>query len=272
MAKKSEARGTRELGRSYEVRYSLLPYQELLSRGAGGAVALVPLGCTEQQGPHLAVGFDTWFAEELCIAAVDAAHREFGIDVIVLPVLPFGPTPEHRGFGAGYIDLPEAVHDAVLQAILASLAEQHFGRILVWRGCGGHRLQGVVAEFNETMGGRSVAHLPGHPFHAIWCRLADPSVPGGHADSFATSIALYRHPEQVRADEIPEASATPDWDDPELDFSKHSTSGVIGDPTHASAELGEILWEACVDELAKMLRELAEHPVPPRNEPTRLDY
>jgi creatinine amidohydrolase len=260
------------LPRSHEVRYSMLSYRELLSRSVGGAIALVPLGCTEQQGPHLAVGFDTWFAEELCVAAADVAHDEFGIDAIVLPVLPFGPTPEHRRFGVRFVDLPEAVHDAVVEVILGSLAEQGFKRILVWRGCGGHRLQTIVANFNEAMNGRSIAHLPGHPFHAIWCRLADPSVSGGHADSFATSIALYRHPEQVRLDQIPEASATPDWDDPQLDFSTYSVSGVIGDPTHASAELGESLWEACVDELAKMLRELAEHAVPPRNEPTRLDY
>ncbi|MGZ6544697.1 MAG: creatininase family protein [Actinomycetota bacterium] len=117
------------------------------------------------------------------------------------------------------------------------------------------------------MDGRVVAHLPGHPFHAIWCRVGDPSVPGGHADSFATSIALFRHPEQVRVDDIPEASATPDWDDPDLDFSAYSTSGVIGDPTHASADLGERLWGSCVDELAKTLHELAED-VEARDEPT----
>lgn len=103
----------------------------------------------------------------------------------------FGPTPEHRGFGAGFIDLPEHVHDAVVEAILMSLAEQGFRRIVVWRGCGGHRLQTVVADFNQAMNGRVVAHLPGHPFHAIWCRVGDASVPGGHADSFATSIALF---------------------------------------------------------------------------------
>jgi creatinine amidohydrolase len=250
----------------------MLSYREIASRSVGGAIAVVPLGCTEQQGPHLAVGLDTWFAEELCVAAADAAHHQYGVDAIVLPVLPFGPTPEHRGFRAGFIDLPEAVHDAVVEAILLSLAEQGFSQILVWRGCGGHRLQAVVESFNQAMGGRSIAHLPGHPFHAIWCRLADPSVPGGHADSFATSIALYRHPEQVRVGEIPEASATPDWNDPELDFSKYSTSGVIGDPTHASAELGKSLWEACVREVSEMLRELVEHAVSPRNEPTRLDY
>ncbi|MGZ6544696.1 MAG: creatininase family protein [Actinomycetota bacterium] len=119
------------VGGSHEVRYSLLPYRDIQSRGAGGAIALVPLGCTEQQGPHLAVGFDTWFAEELCLAAAGLARDTYGADILVLPTLPFGPTPEHRGFGAGFIDLPEPVHDSVVEAVLLSLAEQGFTRIVV---------------------------------------------------------------------------------------------------------------------------------------------
>ncbi len=92
------------------MRYSTLTYRDISTRAGQAAMALVPLGCTEQQGPHLAVGFDTWFAEELCLATADRLRDEGRLDVIVLPVLPFGPTPEHRGFGAGFVDLPERVH------------------------------------------------------------------------------------------------------------------------------------------------------------------
>lgn len=56
---------------------------------------MVPLGCTEQQGPHLATGFDTWFAQELMEAASYQAAEAFGIDAIVLPALPF-ETPSLR--------------------------------------------------------------------------------------------------------------------------------------------------------------------------------
>ena len=255
------------------VRYSMLSYRDISTRARRGAMALVPLGCTEQQGPHLAVGFDSWFAEELCLAAAERARDEARLDIIVLPVLPFGPTPEHRGFGAGFVDLPQQVHEAVVESILVSLSEQGLRRAVVWRGCGGHRLEATVAKFNKEMSGRCVAHLPGHPFHAIWCRVADPSVPGGHADSFATSIALFRHPEQVRLDAVPSGpSAAPDWEDSGLDFSAYSTTGVIGDATHASAELGERLWRSCVEEVATTLVELAQTTAPARNEPTRLDY
>ena len=43
-----------------------------------------------------------------------------------------------------------------------------------------------------------------------------------------------------------------------MDFSRYSSTGVIGDPTHASAELGARLWEAIVDEVAAMFRSIAE--------------
>ena len=38
-------------------------YLEIKSLIDAGCMAIVPTGCTEQQGPHLAVDFDTWFAE-----------------------------------------------------------------------------------------------------------------------------------------------------------------------------------------------------------------
>jgi creatinine amidohydrolase len=242
------------------VRFTDLTFNDIARAARRGSVAVVPLGCTEQQGPHLSVGFDTWFADELCTAASEQALEQHGIASLVLPVLPFGPTPEHRGFGSGYVDLPITVHDAVLDAVLVSLADQGFERILVWRGCGGHGLVDAVRRCNRRWTGRVRVTLPEHPFHDIWCRVGDPNIPGGHADSFATSIALHRHPEHVRLDLVPGASAAPDWSAPGLDFTEHSSTGVIGDARAASAELGEQLWEACVTALAALIRDTAVDP------------
>jgi creatinine amidohydrolase len=114
----------------------------------------------------------------------------------------------------------------------------------------------VIERFNAT---RSDARalLPELPYHAIWCELADPGVPGGHADSFATSIALHRHPELVRVGAIPsEASPQPDWTSERIDFTAVSTTGVVGDATHASAELGAKLWDACVERVAATFAEI----------------
>ena len=78
-----------------------------------------------------------------------------------------------------------------------------------WRGCGGHDLRGAVREFNRASPHEARAFLPEHPFHEVWCRLGDPDVPGGHADSFSTSISLHLRPATVRVNEIrdPDASA-----------------------------------------------------------------
>jgi creatinine amidohydrolase len=240
------------------VRFGDLTREEIAQRAASGTLGVVPTGCTEQQGPHLPVDFDTWLAETLCVAASERAWERFGVDALVLPALPFGPTPEHRHYGAGYVDLPQALHEQVVAAVLRSLAEQGFQRVVIWRGCGQHRLASVVDAFNAEQKGRARAVQPEMPYHDIWCRLADPSVPGGHADSFATSIALHLRPESVRRDRIVNPHHPPvDWGDPDLDFARYSATGVIGDPTHASAELGARLWEAMLDHVAGILRDLA---------------
>jgi creatinine amidohydrolase len=237
------------------VRFADLTYEEIRQRTEAGGLAIVPLGCTEQQGPHLPVDFDTWFAETLTLAAAERAQERYGIHALVLPALPFGPTPEHRGYGAGYIDLPSPLHQAVVSAIVSSLVAQRFRQIVLWRGCGGHDMRQVVDELNRVHQGRARVYLPEPPFHAIWCRLGDPRVPGGHADSFTTSVMLYLRPEAVRADRIVNPCHPPiDWTLPNLDLSRYSPTGVVGDPTHASAELGEKLWDAAVDAVAEVLR------------------
>ena len=152
------------------MRYGDLTYQEIAERIAAGWLALVPTGCTEQQGPHLPVDFDTWFAETLLVAASDAAAQNYGIPSLVLTALPFGPTPEHRSFGTGYIDLPAVLHAAVLEAVLESLATQGFGRILIWRGCGGHDLHAAVARFNSRQDAPAPfsPNCPIMPFGVAW--------------------------------------------------------------------------------------------------------
>ncbi len=240
------------------MKFGDLTYEEILTRVRRGCLAIIPTGCTEQQGLHLPVDTDTWFVEQLCNAASEKADADHGVGSLVLPAIPFGPTPEHRNCGAGYIDVPTELHCALVLSALTSLAEQGFRKIVVWRGCGGHDLRETVQRFNKVFHGRSQAYLPGHPYHEIWCRISDPSIPGGHADSFITSITLHLRPEVVRKKRIVDPKHKPvDWEDPKLDFADYSSTGVIGDPTHANTELGARLWEAVIDEMVATLRSIA---------------
>ena len=110
------------------------------------------------------------------------AEKNFGIHSLVLPTMPFGPTPEHKNYGSGYIDVPKDLHEALFISVLKSLAEQGFRRIVVWRGCGQHDFRETVVQFNEEHQGKTKAYLPDLPYHDIWMRLGDPANPGVLSD------------------------------------------------------------------------------------------
>lgn len=241
------------------MRFGDLTYLEIKELVEAGAVALLPTGCTEQQGPHLPVDNDTYWITQVAEAVALAAQELDGILSLVVPTLPFGPTPEHRNYGSGFIDLPQEVHEQVIRAVLDSLADQGFRLIMLLIGCGQHHIQETVARFNAARQGHCTAYIATLPLWEIWCGCADPSVEGGHADSFTTSIMLFLRYESVRQQLIRNPHIKPvNWDDPNLDFAQYSTTGVIGDPTHASVELGARLWarviSAGVDELADFVQ------------------
>ncbi|MEM7129902.1 MAG: creatininase family protein [Chloroflexota bacterium] len=235
-------------------RFGELTYLEIKERAEAGWLAVIPTGCTEQQGPHLTVDFDTWVVEAILVAAAEYAAKAYAINALILPAMPFGPTPEHINFGSGYIDIPVELHNQLIASILTSLVTQRFQKLVVWRGCGGHDLAQVVDDFNQNYKPSAQAFLPGIPFYELWCRMGYEHIPGGHADTFATSLAMYLRPDSVRAELIKDPQNDPvDWADPELDFVKVTKTGVIGDPTHSSVELGKQIWPEVVKTVAKIL-------------------
>jgi creatinine amidohydrolase len=69
---------------------------------------------------------------------------------------------------------------------------------------------------------------------------------------------LYHRPELVHKDKITNPhNSEVDWNDPDLDFSRYSSTGVIGDPTQASAELGKKLWEETIKDVVLIFNEAA---------------
>ncbi len=241
------------------MRYGDLTYPEIRERAEAGWLAVIPLGSIEQQGPHLPVDFDMWFVQTLAEAAADLAAHEHSINALVLPAIPFGPTSEHRNFHSGFVHLPAKLHHALVYAVLRSICEQGFTRIVLWNGYTKHDLDGVVTQFNAEHAGRANVFLPDIPYQTIWSEVGDPTVPGGHADSFTTSLALFLRPEVVRTDRIAAPRCKPvNWHDPRLDLTRHTNTGVVGDPTHASAELGQRLWDATVQRAALLLRDATQ--------------
>ena len=66
---------------------------------------------------------------------------------------------------------------------------------------------------------------------------------------------MFQRPATVRLESIPSSrSREVDWNDPELDFTKYSDTGVIGDATKANPELGRRLWYEVVSTVASIFR------------------
>ncbi len=231
--------------------YADLTYEELRDLAPKVRGVLIPLGCTEQQGPHLPTDFDVWMITRLCADIAERLEQEHGETLLVMPTLPFGPTPEHAGFGFGYVNLRQSTHEAVVEDVLESLAAQGFRTLIVWRGCGQHDLKAAIDRFNASHQD-CAAYQPVIDYGSISATAFGRPVPGGHADSFASSIRLYLDPESVRLDRVRMPRLQPfEWSD-DLDFASISDTGVVGDPTEASAEAGATIWELCVGEGARL--------------------
>ncbi len=196
---------------------------------------VLPLGATEQHGPHLPLGTDTTIAEALARGL--AAARS---DAVVAPVLAYGSSGEHRHF-AGTLSLgQEALELAVLE--LARGADPFRGVLVVsWHGGNAEPLA-RAAERLAAEGRRVVVWQGRHPAADV------------HAGRTETSLMLALAPEQVRLDRAEPGDVRPLTE--VLDELREggvasvSPNGVLGDPSGASAEEGGALLAELVEELA----------------------
>lgn len=103
----------------------LRPYQlkEAVERGDP---LLVPAGCIETHGPHMAIGHDTIIVEEICARIAEK------VDVVIAPSFDYGPTGYALGGPAdGTIDPDYAAFGGHVKAILKNFREMGFKAIYV---------------------------------------------------------------------------------------------------------------------------------------------
>src|SRR5690349_5291821 len=113
---------------------------EELTRDEARAVAaetlvILPVGATEQHGPHLPVGVDSYTVTHIARAAATSAASH--IPLLVTPTLPFGSSHHHLPFG-GTLSLSTETYYRVLVDLLESLIVGGFRRIFVLNGHGGN--------------------------------------------------------------------------------------------------------------------------------------
>lgn len=227
---------------------------------------LVPLGATEQHGPHLPLGTDSTIAAALADAA--AARTA---DVVVAPVLPYGSSGEHQDF-PGTLSIGAACTESLLIELGRS-ASVTFERLLFVNGHGGNAVALVAAVDRLRAEGRDArAWSPrfGGDAHAgrtetslmlaLEAAAPDrgrPSLPAGDRGRPSLSIGSRRSP-AVRG-ELAEAGNTAPLGElidelRAVGVRPLAPNGVLGDPRGACAEEGEALLAAAVEDLCATIR------------------
>ncbi|WP_283134588.1 creatininase family protein [Rhizohabitans arisaemae] len=167
--------------------------RDRLNRHLPEALVLIPVGATEQHGPHLPTSTDALIAETVAEGAAQAAAGRSARTLIVAPVLAFGASDHHLAFG-GTLSLSPGTLLAVLDDLLRSIAAQGGRRVVLINGHGGNTgVCHAASAAGSTRHGLSVAHLD------YW-RLASPEAQApvpGHAGEYETSIVLAVRPDLV---------------------------------------------------------------------------
>ena len=216
----------------------------LTSNHLGGIepFVIVALGSTEQHGPHLPLDTDTRIAAAV---AADVSRQLPGKN-LVAPAIPYGASGEHQGFPGTISIGTEALTTVLIE--YGRSASNWAERLVFINGHGGN-LDALRA---------AVPLLRAEGRDAGWCSC---SVAGAdaHAGHTETSVLLYLSPELVRFKD-----AAPGNTEPLADLLPRmrdrgvaavSTSGVLGDPTTATAAAGErIVADMVSDCVARVQR------------------
>jgi creatinine amidohydrolase len=240
---------------------TLLRWDELTREELRDVVAetllVVPVGATEQHGPHLVTGTDALIAATVAERAAVAARAPEAI--LLAPTLAYGASDHHVPFG-GTLSLRVETFALVLRDLLSSAAAAGVRRAFVLNAHGGNKASCVVA-IAEAAREHGILSAT-----ALISELVDPSsiegAVAGHAGSFETSLVLAVAPERVRP-----ALRRPS---PGGDARRRPRGVTVGEPgrweqldgftdrpDEASPERGAHALEVCVAAAAAAFEEIA---------------
>ncbi|MCX6431714.1 MAG: mycofactocin biosynthesis peptidyl-dipeptidase MftE [Actinobacteria bacterium] len=202
-------------------------------------LVLVPLGSTEQHGPHLPFSTDTLIATAVARGAADDYRDRTGTAVIVAPAVAYGASGEHQGF-PGTISIGHEALRSMLVEMVRSLSAWA-GSVVFVNGHGGNTvtLKAVVDQMRFEQ----------HQVSMVICALE--TTADAHAGFDETSVMLHLHPELVDMARA-EVGNTAPLDEllPQLmaeGVRPITANGILGDPTEATAEDGERLFGQLID-------------------------
>lgn len=224
-----------------------------------GQAALLPVGATEQHGPHLGCGVDSVIAETLCARVSDATG------VPMLPTLPYGCSLGHSRRWPGTIALTPVLLIELVQQIGDWAHHSGVRRLFIVNGhvtnaaplrCALEMLRSTHDDMMVALLNTATLSERVREFHAA--DAAD-----WHANDAETSLMMAIAPSLLRADRLHEA------DDPDRTggcvfahpVNRTSTNGVTGRPSAATRDKGERFFDWMVQDLSALVRGgIAEHP------------
>jgi len=221
-------------------------------------LAVIPVGSTEQHGPHAPLGTDALTAEAVANAGVEVYCEQTGVDVPVAPVIPVGIAAEHRAFD-GTLWVSADTFRAYVRETAESLAHHGFDRLVFVNGHGGNvdALREVAGEISRHGAAYAVAFT--------WFDSVDSEIPMGHGGPRETAVIRYLRPELINESEAETASeqASDHWGEWVAgvnlahDSDTFSENGVVGDPADGTAADGAALVDSAADALAELLAAVA---------------
>ena len=257
-------------------RYQDYTWPEIREVAKHKPVCVIPCGTVEQHGPHLPLSTDFVTASEFSERAV----RKVAPAALLLPTVHYGFNEHHMDF-PGTIAIPGQDFINYTANIGLSLVRHGFDKILYVNGHGSNRPFLEIAS-------REVCNRP-DAFAALvsWWSLIPRELleseltsefPGGvsHACEMETSVLLHLRPELVDMSKAERELGFPAtnymWRDIRSNspvvvneqWSRHSRTGIQGDPTLATPEKGRVIVEGVVNNLSQLLIELKEREYRPR--------
>lgn len=233
---------------------------------APSAVVVLPLGATEQHGPHLPVGTDFMIVTHLAQEAARSIQAR--IPVLLAPTLAFGCSEHHVPFG-GTCSLQTEVYYRVLCDLIRSVALGGFRKIFLLNGHGGNQEIMQLAARDMALA-HEIKVGAGSYWNLAWDRLVEfdahkgARLPG-HAGRFETSVMLALRGEMVSRDRPHRDNATgsdPRYPARPFRLEQHGSwqaiDGYTDSPASASEILGQQYLPVLIESVARTLIEFAE--------------
>ena len=260
--------------------YDEMSWPEIKQAVKEKRVPLIPVGSTEQHGPHLPTKTDAFLAYQVC----NAAAKRIPEMTVVMPVVSYGYNEHHLDFPATiHID-----HETLIRFVIdigKSLAHHGFEKIIIVNGHGSNTAPMEIAARRITLETPAIcASCVYISLNQEVFRLLEGE--SGHAGELETSLMLFLAPELVDM-----SKARRNWDFPKSKFirwgiekgqedfgvsggkvqfmdwwSRMSSTGVLGDPTKASREKGEKAFDLLVDALTEFIREFRSREIRQRKD------